>query len=317
MILAIFLIIVGLAVLVVGAEAMVRGASSFAKKIGVSELVIGLTIVAFGTSAPELVVNIISAFKGASDIAIGNIIGSNIFNILLILGISAVIYPLSVKGNTVWKEIPFAILAVILVFVMGNDAIIDGLPFNAITRIDGFLLISVFIIFMFYIFSSAKNGAESEEVKIYNLPVSLFYILAGLGLLAVGGKVLVDNAVLLARLAGLSESFIGLTIVAAGTSLPELATSAVAAYHHKDDIAIGNIVGSNIFNVFWILGLTSVILPLPFNAAVNADILVCLAATLLLFLFMFVGAKKKLDRWQGIVFILLFLVYMVFLVKRG
>lgn len=317
MLLPIILIVVSLGILIAGAEGLVRGASSIAKKAGISTLVIGLTIVAFGTSTPELVVNLMSAFKGSADIAVGNIVGSNIANILLILGISAIIYPLSVKKSTISKEIPFALLAMILVYIMGNDAFFDGSTFNTITRTDGFSLIAIFAIFMFYIFSIAKTEGKEEPVKIFNWPISIGLTVLGLVLLCVGGKILVDNAIILARIAGLSESLIGLTIVAVGTSLPELATSVVAAIHHQDDIAVGNIVGSNIFNVFWILGLTGTILQMPFNPNTNIDVLVGVATTALLFLFMFIGTRKKINRWQGIVFVLLYITYTIYLVQRG
>ena len=317
MLIPIILIIVSLGILIAGAEGLVRGASSVAKKAGISSLVIGLTVVAFGTSTPELVVNLMSAFKGSADIAVGNIVGSNIANILLILGVSAIIYPLSVKKSTVSKEIPFALLAMILVYTMGNDAFFDGTALNAITRTDGFSLIAIFIIFMFYVFSIAKTEGKEEPVKIFNWPISIGLTILGLVLLCVGGKILVDNAIILARIAGLSESLIGLTIVAVGTSLPELATSVVAAIHHQDDIAVGNIVGSNIFNVFWILGLTGTILQMPFNPNTNVDVLVGVATTTLLLLFMFIGTRKKIDRWQGIVFVLLYIAYTTYLIQRG
>ncbi len=314
---SIIFLIIGLAILIAGAEGLVRGASSIARKAGIKPIVIGLTIVAFGTSAPELVVNILAAIRGTADIAIGNIVGSNIVNILLILGISAVIVPLQVKRNTVWKEIPFALLAMVLVFTMGNDILFDQVGHNAITRTDGFSLIAIFAIFMFYTFGIAKTEGKAEDVKKYSWPFSWFLTLGGLGLLVAGGTLLVDNAVTIARLAGLSESLIGLTIVAVGTSLPELATSVVAALHHEDDIAIGNIVGSNIFNVFWILGLTGTLLQLPFNAATNFDVAVGIGATALLFLFMFIGRRHRLDRWQGFLFIGLYAAYIAFLIMRG
>jgi len=206
----------------------------------------------------------------------------------------------------------------VLVFVMGNDQLLDKVGFSALTRTDGLTLMAIFFIFMIYIVSLAKKGkVEEEEVKTYSWMWSLIMVLCGLASLFFGGKVLVDNAIILAQLAGLSEAFIGLTIVAVGTSLPELATSLVAVYHHKNDIAIGNIVGSNIFNVFWILGLTSTILPLPFSPAVNFDVLVGIIATMLLFLFMFVSTRQKLDRWQGGMFVILYFVYIVYLIQRG
>lgn len=317
MFLSIFLIVVSIGILILGAETLVRGSSSIAKKAGISSLVIGLTVVAFGTSAPELIVNLVSAFNGSPDLAIGNVVGSNIVNILLILGISAIIYPLSVKNSTVAKEIPFALLAMVMIYVMGNDALFDGTGFNAITRTDGFSLIAVFIIFLFYTFGIAKAQGQAEEVKVSSWTVSILLTVVGLVLLFIGGKVLVDNAILLARLAGLSEALIGLTVVAIGTSLPELFTSIVATYHRQDDIAMGNIIGSNIFNVFWILGLTGTILQLPFNTSTNIDVLVGIGVTVLLFLFMFVGSRRKLDRWQGMVFVGLYVVYTAYLINRG
>lgn len=313
----ILLLIIGLAILILGAESLVRGSASLARRLGIKPIVIGLTVVAFGTSMPELVVNMLSAARGTADIAIGNIVGSNIANILLILGLSAAIYPLKVKGNTVWKEIPFALLAMVLVYAMGNDALFDKVGYNAITRTDGFSLMAIFIIFMFYIFGIAKTTGKPEEVKIYSWFISAILTLSGLVCLFLGGKLLVDNAVALAKLAGLSETLIGLTIVAVGTSLPELATSVIAAYHRHDDIAIGNIIGSNIFNVFWILGLTGSIMQMPFNPSTNIDVLVGILITLLLFVFMFVGSKRKLDRWQGILFVLLYFVYIAYLIHRG
>lgn len=318
MLLAIFFLIIGLVMLVFGGEYLVKGAASLAKKWGVSTLVVGLTVVAFGTSMPELVVNVFSAFKGATDIAIGNIIGSNIANILLILGVSALILPLAVKESTTWKEIPFAVLAGWMVLFMGNDIFFDGLKENVLTRTDGLALISVFVIFLYYVFTLAKNGVtEQEDVQIFGWFKSSFFVILGLVLLFFGGKILVDNAIILARLAGMSEALIGLTIVAVGTSLPELVTSAVAAYHKQADIAVGNIVGSNIFNIFWILGLTSIIKPLPFGSGMNFDILAEIIITLILFLFLFIGTKKRLDRWQGVAFIVMYIAYISFLIYRG
>ncbi|MBI4136426.1 calcium/sodium antiporter [Candidatus Roizmanbacteria bacterium] len=318
MVIALSLLVLGLVILILGAEGLVRGASSLAKKLGISSLVIGLTIVAFGTSAPELVVNIFSALEGSADIAIGNIIGSNIANILLILGISALITPLAVTSGTVWKEIPFGLLAMGLTFIMGNDALIDKVGFNAITRTDGLTLMALMAIFMYYVISIAKKGnGNHDDVKQYSTAMSVTLILGGLAALFYGGKLLVDNAIILARLAGLSESLIGLTIVAVGTSLPELATSVVAAMHKQNDIAVGNIIGSNIFNIFWILGLSSVILQLPFNPTVNIDVLVGIGATLLLFFTMFVGKRHTIEGWQGAFFIFLYVSYVGYLVVRG
>jgi len=317
MFLAILFLILGLAILIVGAEALVRGASSFAKRLGISQIVIGLTIVAFGTSAPELIVNIFSALKGASDIATGNIIGSNISNILLILGTCALIAPLSIKNNTAWKEIPFALLAMLLVFTMGNDVFFDGTTSNAITRTDGFSLIAMFAIFMIYALNISKGEKSVDDIKVYSMPISIVLTVMGLIGLFAGGELFVRGAITLAKLAGWSESLIGLTIVAVGTSLPELATCIVATIHKRYDIAIGNVVGSNIFNVFWILGLTSTILQLPFNANTNFDVSVAVSATLLFFAFIFIGKKYELERWQGGVFVASYIAYISYLIYRG
>jgi cation:H+ antiporter len=316
----ILLLVVGFALLIKGADYLVEGASSLAKRYKISDLVIGLTIVAFGTSAPELIVNIVSSVQGNSEIAIGNVIGSNICNIFLILGISAIIYPLTVSKGTTWKEVPFSLLAAVMVFFLANDAIIDGQGFSVMTRIDGFVLLSFFVIFMYYIFGIAKKGGIPEDVsglKIFPLWKSLLMIFGGLFALVVGGKWVVDSAVSIATTLGVSQSLIGLTIVAIGTSLPELATSAVAAYKKKCDIAVGNIVGSNIFNVFWILGLSSIINPIPFQARSNPDIFMAIFASLLLFFVMFIGKKHILERWQGVIFILIYIAYIVYLIIQG
>ncbi len=314
----IILFFIGFALLIKGAAYLVDGASSLAKRIGVSAIVIGLTVVAFGTSMPEFIVNIFASVNGATDIAIGNIIGSNIFNILLILGISAIIYPLAVKKGTVWKEIPLALLAVILVGLAANDSIIDKSSSSALTRIDGFVFISFFIIFLYYIFGISKVDAQDDtNVKVHSILTSFLMIIGGLLGLIVGGKLIIDGAIAIARNFGVSEALIGLTIVAAGTSLPELATSAVAAYKKNTDIAVGNIIGSNIFNAFWVLGVSAIIRPLPFSPFMNFDIFVVILATFFLFIFMFVGKKRILERWQGAMFVLGYIIYLAYLILRG
>ncbi len=314
------LLILGFILLVKGAGFLVDGASSVAKKLNVSNLVIGLTVVAFGTSAPELFVNLFASFNGTTDIAIGNIIGSNIVNILFILGISAIIFPLKVTEGTTWKEIPMCLLAVVLVLIMANDGFVDGLSFNALTRSDGFVLISFFIIFLYYTFGIAKNKTEREDEeapKTYSTKWSVFLIVSGLAGLVVGGQFIVDSAVSIASNLGLSDALIGLTIIAIGTSLPELATSVVAALKKNADIAVGNVVGSGIFNVFWILGISSVISPLPFKPALNFDLWVVVFATALLFVWMFLGKRHTLERWQGVLFVFLYIAYTIIIVMRG
>jgi cation:H+ antiporter len=320
MIFTYLLLPIGFVLLIKGADFLVDGASSIAKKLGISALAIGLTIVAFGTSVPELIVNIFASIQGNTDIAIGNILGSNIANILLILGISAAIYPLAVKKGTVWKEIPFALLAVVVVALMVNDAFIDGGIFSGLTRIDGFVLIAFFVIFLYYTFGISRvEAVDAFEVPIhqYSLPRACLMILFGLVGLTVGGKWIVDAAVALATALGVSEALIGLTIVAIGTSLPELATSAVAAYKKDVDIAVGNIVGSNIFNIFWILGVSAIINPLPFSSLLMRDMLMTIFATVLLFAFLFIGKRHILERWQGVCLIALYVVYIAYLIFRG
>jgi cation:H+ antiporter len=310
------LFVIGFFILIKGAGLLVDGASAIADKFKISPLVIGLTIVAFGTSAPELAVNIFASAAGSSEIAIGNIIGSNIANILLILGVSALIYPLTSKKNTVWKEIPLGLLAAVVVGLMANDFLIDGVNWSGLSRIDGLVLLSFFIIFIYYSFGIAKQQESSDdcEIKNLNLVKSIFYIVIGLIGLVVGGNWIVSGAIKLAVGFGISESLIGLTVVAIGTSLPELATSAIAAYKKQADIAIGNVVGSNIFNIFCILGISSVIRPLPFNPANNIDFLIMIIATVILFIIMFIGKKRIIERWQGIAMISIYVAYTLFLI---
>ena len=313
------LFIIGFIALIKGADLLVNGASAIAKKLKVSDLVIGLTVVALGTSMPELFVNIFASLSGNSAIAIGNILGSNIANILLILGVSAIIFPLKVTKGTVWKEIPMSLLAALLMGVMANDYLIDQINNNALTRTDGLALIAFFIIFLYYTFGIAKNETNTDSVSVnknYGLFKSVWLILLGLAGLVIGGQWIVNGAIAIAGLLGVSQSLIGLTIVAVGTSLPELATSAMAAYRKNADIAGGNIVGSNIFNIFWILGLSSIIKPLPFQPTNNLDIGMTIFSTFLLFLWMFVGKKRILQRWQGLSFISLYTGYIIFLILQ-
>lgn len=311
------LFIIGFVILIKGANLLVDGAASIANKLKISSIVIGLTIVAFGTSAPEFIVNIFASVQGNTEIAIGNILGSNIANILLILGISAIIYPLATQKNTVWKEIPLSLLAAILLGVLVNDTLIDGGAFSGLTRIDGIVLLSFFLIFLYYTFGIAKVSGENSDLEIKQLSnlKSTIYIVGGLLGLVIGGKWIVDGAIKIAEIFNVSQSLIGLTVVAIGTSLPELATSAVAAYKRQTDIAIGNIVGSNIFNIFWILGASALIRPLPFSRNSDLDIIITILASLILFIIMFVGKKHTIERWQGILMIFIYIGYVAFLIS--
>jgi len=309
------LLVLGFVLLIKGAGFLVDGASSLGRRYHVSDLVIGLTVVAFGTSSPELFVNIIASIKGNTGIAIGNVLGSNIANTFLILGVASISYPLSVTKGTVWKEIPFSLLAAILLGVMANDCLIDKGHFSVLTRIDGIVLLSFFVIFLYYSFTIANqiNGIEEHTpLKQYGPGRSIFLVVLGLLGLAIGGEWIVKGAVHMALTLGISESMVGSTVVAIGTSLPELATSAVAARKKNAEIAVGNVVGSNIFNIFFVLGISSVIKPLPFEARNNVDIGVVILAGLLLFVCMFTGKKRSLDRWEGIVFLFLYVVYLTF-----
>lgn len=318
------LFIIGFVLLIKGADFLVDGASAIAKKFRVSDLLIGLTVVAFGTSAPELIVNIFASFQGNTQIAIGNVIGSNIINIFIILGISVIIYPLLVTKNTVWKEIPFCLFVTILLGFLVNDNLILKNDISQISRIDGFILIIFFIIFIFYIIRVAKKQREQNkefsnlEIKEYSYFKSFLFIIFGLIALNIGAKWVVDGAIEIAAFLGVSQSLIALTIVALGTSLPELATSTIAAFKKNTDMAIGNIVGSNIFNILLILGISSMIKPLTFNVAGNVDIFVAILAPFLLFITMFTGRKKYLlERWEGIIFIILYVFYLIFIIYRG
>lgn len=321
------LFVIGFVLVIFGANFLVDGASSIAKKFKVSNLVIGLTVVAFGTSAPELVVTVLAGVSGSNDIAYGNVVGSNIFNIMLILGIAAIIYPLTVHRNTVFKEIPLALLSAVLILVLGSDALIDGWSARGIEvlegvvgRIDGLVLLMFFAVFIFYVFATAKDSSETsggEEIKELPMLKSVVYVVSGLLGLVFGGKWVVDGAVEIAIAAGLSEKFVGLTIVAAGTSLPELATSTVAAYKKQTDIAIGNVVGSNIFNSFFILGIGATLHPISINSMAQADALVNIVASLLLFGLLFVGKRHTIGRFEGVIFLLAYVAYTVYLVMRG
>ena len=315
--LAILCLVAGFAILILGAEWLVKGSSSAAKSMGVSDLAIGLTVVAFGTSTPELIVSLLSALEGKNDASFGNVIGSNNFNMLFILGISGVIFPLAVQRNTVKFEIPLSFLAAVLLFALVNDSLLLGGP-NLLSLTDSLILLAGFLIFLSYIYRTMKaNPGEAmpeEEVKPISMGKAIVLVIAGLVLLIAGGKTVVDSAVGIATEFGWSEKLIGLTILAAGTSLPELATSAVAAYRKNPDIAIGNVVGSNIFNILFILGLTGLVHPIEYNPSMNFDLYVLFGSTILLMVFMFTLRSHQLDRWEALLFLAAYIGYTVYLV---
>ncbi|MBW6490933.1 MAG: calcium/sodium antiporter [Lentimicrobium sp.] len=315
---SIVLFIAGIVLLIGGSNWLVDGSSSLARRFNISDLVIGLTIVAFGTSSPELIVNLFASFNNNTDIAIGNVIGSNIFNTLVILGLTAVVAPVAVKSTTVWKEIPFSILAVVVMAFMANDILIDGKFNDIISRSDGFILLGFFSIFMAYTFALAKSSGPLKEVTAREMSVlkATILITAGLAGLFFGGKFLVEAAVDIARSIGISEAVIGLTVVAAGTSMPELATSVVAAFKKKSDIAIGNVVGSNIFNVFFVLGISASIKPIPLgeNHSSNFDMIFLIIMSLMMFIFIFIGKERKINRLEGAFLFLTFVAYTLVLI---
>lgn len=308
---------------------MVDGASSVAKRFKISPIVIGLTIVAFGTSAPELLVSITSALKGSTDIALSNVVGSNILNILLVLGICALIYPLKVAKNTSFKEIPFSFLGAVLITVFGlavtiNTGIVD-LPavftqeiIGSIDRVGGVMLLSFFVIFLYYTFGISKVTGENEtDIQKVSVGKSTLMIVGGLLALAFGSQVAIDNAIILATKFNVSDTLIGLTLVSLGTSLPELVTSVAAVRKKNVDIAVGNIVGSNIFNIFFVLGMTSVIKEIPIRGMQVVDIVVLLFTSLLLFISIFIWKRHTIGRVEGAIMLLCYFVYVLYIIFRG
>jgi cation:H+ antiporter len=317
MFLAFILLLVGFAILIKGADFLVSGASSVAKKFNISNIAIGLTVVAFGTSTPELLVSVTSSLKGYNSAAFGNVIGSNNFNLLFILGVAGLIYPLVVLRNTIKYEVPLSLLAAVVLYILVNDVLIWDGNSNELSRLDSFILLGFFGLFMLYIYRTMSNATDLDQgdsIKLYKTPVAVGLIVLGLGLLVGGGTLVVDNAIAIAQHYGLSDKLIGLTILAAGTSLPELATSAVAAYKKNTDIAIGNVIGSNIFNIFFILGITGLIRPLPFDIAMDFDLYVLGASTIILMIFMFTLNTRKLDRWEAFLLLAGYVAYTIFLV---
>lgn len=327
MLLSIVSVLGGFMLLIKGADYLVDGSSAIARRLGVSTLVIGLTFVAFGTSAPELVVNILSATSGSTELAFSNINGSNIANILLILGFTALIGRIPVKSRTVMKEIPFMLLAGIMLIVFVSDPWLNGISEPTISRIDGIALLGFFVIFMYYLILSSRDlgGAKVEAPKL-SLPLASTFTVFGLAGLVIGGKLAVDGATDIALGIGVSETLVGLTVVALGTSLPELVSSIVAARKGETDLAIGNVVGSNIFNILLVLGVTSIITPIPVSGRGIEDALFALAAMLIFFFALFLnrlGKSQKgkgLDKRTGAVFLAIYIAYIayiVYIVVRG
>ncbi len=321
MLLDIVFLIAGLALILAGANMLTDGSSALESRWGVSDLVIGLTVVAFGTSAPELVISVMSSINGNAGLAIGNVVGSNIFNILAIVGITAMVRPLSVERSIMTNEIPFVVLSSLILLAMGNATLLDpGTGINSVTRVDGIILLLLFAIFMRYTFASAKTGtpgvAETDDSRSASMGMgrAVIWVLAGLAGLIFGGDMFVKGASGIAAGMGVSEAVIGLTIVAAGTSLPELATSVTAAVKGKPGMAVGNVVGSNIFNIFLVLGSAATIRPLPFGSIGNFDLLTLTGASLLFWLFGAVIKERTFTRAEGALMTACYVGYIVTLI---
>lgn len=314
----IFILLGGLVLILLGANWLVDGASSIAKKAGVSEFVIGLTIVGIGTSMPEFVVSCTGAIKGNADIAIGNVVGSNIFNVMLILGVTALIYPLTITKTNRNVDMPLNLAVTILLVCMGLKHSIFGIGADELTRIDGIVMLVVFALYLWFSFKKGSGAEEEEEssVKLYKTPVAIVMILFGLGALIGGGQLFVNSAVELAHIFHVPDKFIAITILAGGTSLPELATCIVAAVKKRSQLALGNILGSNIANMLMILGVSSVICPLSFANVTVIDIAAILLSALFLVLCGLLFRKRaKLGIPEGIMMLLMYGAYMFFLVK--
>ena len=321
MILNIIYLILGLTLILAGANYLTDGASLLAKRWGMSDLMIGLTIVAFGTSAPELVISIMSAIEGSSGIAIGNVVGSNLFNVCVIVGITALVAPIKVTKSIMANDIPFVILSAIALLAIGSTALLDsGSTAAVLSRSNGIILLLFFVVFMRYTFASAKsektidstNNEDSRNVNtaLWKYPV---FILGGLAVLIFGGDIFVDGATGIASALGVSDAIIGLTIVAAGTSLPELATAVAAALKGKTGMALGNVIGSNIYNIFLVLGCSAIVRPLPFGSIGNTDLIVLVIASILFWVFGWFFKTRTITRSEGAV---LLLIYIAFITMR-
>lgn len=310
-------IVAGLVLILVGSDWLVEGASGVARKYGISEFVIGMTIVGIGTSMPELVSSLISAIQGHGDMALGNVTGSNTCNILLILGVTALISPIKYTRSNIRKDIPFAILVSLFLMLMlyNGFGLFGEVGTPGISRSDALYLLMIFVIFMIDSFKSAKNGADEEEENVKPMPMgkALVFILLGLVGLIFGGQVFVDHTVSIAERFHVSEAFISITLMAVGTSLPELATCVVAAMKGKNQLALGNIIGSNIFNISLIIGASAVISPFEIQTISTVDMAMVVVAAVLLWLAAFTFKRKKLDRVEGAIFLLCYIGYIVYL----
>lgn len=321
MILDILYIIIGLVIILTGANLLTDGASALARRIGISDLVVGLTVVAFGTSAPELVISVVSAVDGSAGLAIGNVVGSNIFNILAIIGITAMVRPIVIERTVLTREIPLVLISSIVLLVLGNTVLLDGDATAALSRSDGLILLVFFGIFIWYTFATARHGSadgtavDEAPKKAEMKPIkSIIFIVGGLGMLVLGGNLFVTGASDVASIMGISDAVIGLTIAAAGSSLPELATSIVAARKGQTSLAVGNVIGSNIFNIFFVLGTTATVSPVAFGTIDNVDLLTLTGASVLFLCCGWLIGKRTITRGEGALFTLSYIAYLTYLV---
>ena len=309
MIVQVLLLLLGLALIVFGADWLVDGSSAIARKAGISEFVIGLTIVGFGTSCPELVVSLTGALQGNADISVGNVVGSNVFNTLLILGLTAVIAPVAVTRSNRRRDIPIALLVTLL---FAAAALTDG----RITRVEGIVFLLVFAAYMYYCFKSDQGADEEAEEKVHSIFMAIVLVLAGLAGLIFGGQLFVNNATAIARALHVSDKFIAITLLAGGTSFPELATCIVAAAKKKDQLALGNVLGSNVFNILLILGTSAVVIPLSTVALTWVDLGVLLSSAALIWVWTYTGHRDRIDRWEALLMLLLFFGYYAWLFMK-
>lgn len=323
MILDIVWLILGLALILGGANLLTDGSAAIARRMGISDLVVGLTVVAFGTSAPELVISVIGAADGHAQLAIGNVVGSNIFNVLVIIGVTAMVRPITIGRSVMTLEIPMMVLSAILLLLLGNSATLSATGVNEVTRLSGIFLLIFFLLFMRYTFASAHRSSEDgapgvDEKESKPMPAwrACVYVIVGLGALIWGGDRFVSGASGIASAWGVSEAVIGLTIVAAGTSLPELATSIVAAVKGKPGLAVGNVIGSNIFNVLMVLGVSATITPLPFGSIGNLDLFTLLGASLAFYLFGWLFRERTITRVEGAILAAGYVAYIAALLSQ-
>ncbi|MDG5473633.1 calcium/sodium antiporter [Jeotgalibacillus sp. ET6] len=314
------LLLIGFVLLIKGADYFVKGASSIATALRVSPLLVGLTIVAFGTSSPEATVSMVAAFEGNAGVAIGNVIGSNIFNITFVVGLTAFLFPLKVENETIRKEIPFTLLAGVALLILVSDVFLQSVSGNFITRSDGLVLLLFFAVFLYYIFEVARR----DRKKTAGVPVNaeapswgknILFTIAGLAAIIFGGDLVVNGATEIAISLGMSETLVGLTIIAIGTSLPELITSVTAAIKKESEIALGNIVGSNIFNIFFVLGAASVISPLAVDSKIFVDVFVMLILTIVLLVFS--RTNFKIGKVEGSILAVFYILYMIYIIIRN